>query len=425
MSLPIGQKIRQLKLPSLNKPKKSDADTAIDGVKADDSPKDVEGDSVDIGTGEPAQVETPKKAKRSRKVRKAFLQAASTVSALYSAAIAIPAGAQLGLDTLADKPNEVKKYNSARLNTLSNVAAGAGAGLLVGGPVGLVCGGVLGYLGATMDNHLSVRSGDGQDRIDKVSSKVTSATSDKGRVIDKVKAVLVGSAESAKQAFKSRKITSKISLAGRLDGMKDAVTDLKEEGFETPDIPKQFEDCSRLTKTLLKASGVACGLTGVMINAPGGMIVGMLESLKGNEKSKPTQMMTTSMLLATNLGKYLPALAVAAVLGGPVGIAAGAALSLATGSLPSIIDGRSGVNRSMTRQVDKSVKESQGDDQLTDESLKAFYLSGKGSAVGLVGGIREGWKSGYDAGVKLFDGLLATTPESVASPDDAEIKKKA
>ena len=349
-----------------------------------------------------------------RRLRKAFLQAAATGMASYHAVVSLPESIQLGLDTYAGASQDVKKIHTTKLSILSNTMAGGALGCALGGPVGLVCGSVVGFLSGTIANHLASKSGLADRQIDSVSARVSQSVGDQKNPYRKLKAIATGAFYGTQEAFKNRKTTAKIQLAGTLDGLAHVRQASGSGELSKPlAITATSQTSGPLSRLLQRATGLICGVSGVMINAPGGMIIGTLESLKETQKGQPSQLSKTTMLLATNVGKFLPAAAVGAILGGPVGIAASTAVGVVTASLDSMIDGRFGVNRRISKPVEKAVNEAHGEENY-QENLGAYYRAGKGAVVGFSVGMEQGWKTGYQGGVDIACDLLAT-PHTVAS----------
>jgi hypothetical protein len=359
--------------------------------------------------------------KLGRKLKKGFMSAASTSMAAVSALTSIPEGIQIGLDTKAGKSDETKRLNAARVSTLTSVATSSAVGALVLGPVGFVVGGVVGYLKGTIENHLQARSGVADAKIEGLTKAVEESVGESKGVWGSLKAMAKGAVEGAKHGYKDRKVTSKIQLSGTIDGIKDAVEDTK---AAKPDRFTELEEGSRhnkLTQLAMRGAGILFGTAGVMINAPGGMVIGILESLKETSSYVPSQMTKNTMLWATNVGKFLPAAAIAGLVGGPIGIAASTAVGVATASITSMIDGRLGVNNRIAQPVKSAVKEAHGEQEVK-ENLRAYYRAGKGATVGLAAGVREGWKSGYRGGVEVVRDIIAATPESIERDSQVETK---
>lgn len=410
MNLPIrpGQNPPKMLPPPV---KKSEVEQSKDKLQDDSSSAQAPlADSVD--TSGPHN-------KLGRKVRKAFLSAASTGMAALDAVTSIPEGIQIGLDTKAGKSDEAKRLNAARVSTITSIATGSAIGSAVLGPVGFAVGAVVGYLSGTIGNHLEARSGVAEAKINAVTKSVEESVGESKGLWGSVKAMFTGAVQGAKHGYKDRKVTSKIQLSGMLDGVKEAVEDSKQA---SPDQFTELEDGSRhnkLTQWAMRAAGITFGAAGVMINAPGGLIIGVLESLKETSSYIPSQMTKNTMLWATNVGKFLPAAIIGGVVGGPVGIAASTAVGVATASVTSMIDGRLGVNNKIARPVKNAVKEAHGEQELK-ENLRAYYRAGKGATVGLAAGVREGWKSGFRGGVEVVRDAIAATPESIERDKDAE-----
>jgi hypothetical protein len=420
-------------------------------VKEDAAPENIE-DSVEISSDATApQTEGSEKTrgqKLKRMIRRGFLSAASTGMAALNSVLSIPVGIQMGLDTVkeikaenaavsadtkaaentedseateeAKAAKEKKRLNAARISTLASTAASGAIGMAVMGPVGLVVGSVVGYLKGMIGNHLEVRSGIADQKMDKITSDVKQAVGDATSFSTRVKAMYQGAKSGAVQGYKTRKMTAKIQLSGMLDGVGEAIDDWKESKSEPV---KALGDDSKhnfLSQAAMTFSGGLLGGAGVLINAPGGMVIGTLESLKETSSYIPSQMEKNLMLWSTNVGKFLPA----AIVSATFGVAAGTAVGVATASVSSIIDGRMGVNRKIARPVENAVKEAHGEEEVK-ENLRAYYRAGKGSIVGLSAGIREGWKAGFQGGVEMLSDALAATPEAIEqAPKEDDGKKE-
>ena len=351
--------------------------------------------------------------KLSRMIRKSFLSAASTGMAAMNSILSIPVGIQMGLDTVKEieverksaeqdstptpetsprSADEQKRLNAARISTLASTAASGAIGMAILGPVGLVVGSVVGYLKGMIGNHLEVRSGIADQKMEKMTSDIKSTVGESTGAWAKTKAIFRGAQTGAVQGYKTRKMSSKIQLSGILDGVGEAIEDWKESKAEpVKGLSKQSEH-NALAKAAMRFSGSVFGTAGVLINAPGGAVIGTLESLKETSSYIPSQMEKNLMLWSTNVGKFLPA----AIVSATFGVAAGTAVGVATASVTSIIDGRLGVNRKIARPVEKAVKEAHGEEEVK-ENLRAYYRVGKGSVVGLSAGIREGWNAAMGA----------------------------
>ncbi len=394
---------------------------ALVAAKLPEAPPEANADTDDKVTLSDEKA-VPKK--RKRRVRKGFLKAASTGMAIYESVVSLPESIALGLDTANGASHEVKRTHSTRLSILSNTLAGAAVGSALGGPVGLVCGGVMGFLSGTMSNHLAAKSGVADQRVKNVSDKVSTSIGESKGAWGKIKGAVAGAFHGTKEAFQTRKTTATIQLAGALDGI-EHVREAKEAGEFSSHVESTTSKKaqSRFGGLLQKSVGLVCGVSGVMINAPGGLIIGMLESVKDSKNYKPDQLTKSTMLLATNVGKFLPAAAVAAVLGGPVGIATSTAVGVATASLDSIIDGRFGVNRRIAGPVERAVNEAHGEENY-QENLRAYYRAGKGAVVGLSVGVDQGWKTGRQGGIDIVSDLVDAT-DSVAATEADEKKDEA
>lgn len=411
--------------------------------KAPQAPPETNVDSVELSSAEAVKSPEPQKARKnkvSRMLRKGFLSAASTVTAAMHSVLSIPVGMQMGLDTVkqieaerlaspeAQKPEEteskrsaeeMKRLNAARISTLASTAAAGAIGMAALGPVGLVVGSVVGYLKGMVGNHLEAKSGIREQKMQKITADVKQSVGDSTGLWARAKAMLKGASSGAVAGYKTRKTTSKIQLSGMLDGIGEAVEDWKESKSKPVKELSDASDHNPLSKAAMRVSGSLFGTAGVMINAPGGMIIGTLESLKETPSYIPSQMEKNLMLWSTNVGKFLPA----AIVSATFGVAAGTAVGVATASVTSIIDGRLGVNRKIAQPVEKAVKEAHGEEEVK-ENLRAYYRAGKGAVVGLSAGVREGWNAGFQGGVEMMSDLLAATPEAIETSDKDDAEKK-
>jgi hypothetical protein len=402
---------------------------------------------VSLEAGATSESEVSKTKNLRRLVRRGFLSAASTVMAGFNGLLSIPVGIQIGLDTVradaaeaktssqADAPGgaaksdpkssqeatsdsvqepkkltgeELKRLNAARISTLSSVAATSAIGCCILGPVGGVVGAVVGYLTGTIGNHLEAKSGIGDQKMEKITADIRETVGESKGIWAKTKAFARGATSGAVHGYKSRKTTSKIQMSGILDGVGDAVKDWKKSKSEPVKELSNDSQHGTISKLAMAAAGGVFATAGVMINAPGGLVIGILESLKETTSYVPSHMTKNVMLWATNVGKFLPA----AIVSATCGVAAGTAVGVATASVTSMIDGRLGVNRKIAKPVEDAVKEAHGEDEVK-ENLRAYYRAGKGSVVGLSAGIREGWKAGFQGGVEMVGDALATTPEAI------------
>ncbi len=360
---------------------------------------------------------TDNERKSYRPVRRAFLEVASTGVGVLNAVSGLPEGVQIAKDTMAGASTDAKVTKVGRWGVLASVTTGSAVGMAIGGPVGLVCGAALGFLGGTLNQHLAERSGAVEHRVNSVSGQVQKAIGEEPGAWGRVKGLVTGAAAGVKEGFQQGKRTSKIQLAGALDGVEEVMKGAHKASDDNPVSKPELPELGRLGKILAKTTGLLCGISGVMINAPGGLVIGMLEPLKEDQNRLPDGLTKTSLLIATNVGKVVPGAMVAGALGGPVGAAAGAAVGLVTASLTSIIDGRFGVNRRIARPVEKSVEKSHSG-EISKNNLRNYYRSGKGAVVGLAAGVREGWNAGYQGGIDMVNGVLSVS-ESKASKTES------
>lgn len=405
-----------------------EAKSAKESKGSKETPKSKSKEKKSDKAGDAEASSTTEKSKSKKvphsKLRKKLVSATSTVMAALGALGAVPQGMQMGLDTKAGKSEDVKRLNAARISTLTNVATAGGVGLAILGPVGMVVGGVVGYVTGTIENHLQARTGAGDRKMAAVTEAVQESVGESKSVWGTAKALFTGGVEAAKQNFKDRKITSKLQVDGVLDGIKEAKEDIKEAMAEdkaeaATKKSKKGADHSLLARIAMRAGGAVLGAAGVMINAPGGLVIGVLESLKETQNEVPSQMTKNIMLWSTNVGKFLGPAIIGAAIGGPVGMAASTAVGVATASVTSIIDGRRGVNRRIASPVEDAVKDAHGE-QGVKENFYDYYRAGKGAVVGLAAGVREGWKAGYEGGIEMMSDAFATIPETIEKEDEPE-----
>ena len=382
------------------------APATTNAESAGEQPQDVVSLENENAKAEPAQA--PPQSKLGRKVRKGFLEVASVGVGLHGALSTGIQGIQTGIDVKMGRDPEKIALNSARISTLTSVLSGTSIGLAVMGPVGLVVGGVVGYISGTIGNHLDSRSGNGAQRQENITKAVEKSLGDSEGLWGATKAVATGAIQGAKDGFKGRRMTAKIQLAGMLDGVEESADYWREAKVDDPINMDVGKDEAGLSKLLKTAGGLVLGVAGVLINAPGGAVIGVLESLKETKSYIPSKMTQSLVLLATNVGKFIPA-TIATVVGGP---AVGTAVGLATGSVASSADGHFGVNRKILTPVENAVDKAHGE-EAHQESLRAYYRAGKGAVVGFSAGVREGWKVGFQGGVDMVNNALASTPEAI------------
>ncbi|MCA9796643.1 MAG: hypothetical protein KC910_32765 [Candidatus Eremiobacteraeota bacterium] len=359
--------------------------------------------------------------KKSRGLRKLLIKAAGWGMAGFNALCGIPEGIAVGLGVARGKSKDQIRGISATTYALSNTVVGGAAGWLVGGPVGMICGAAAGYVAGNIANHLESRSHSIDTLLDNVTDHVEKANKDvaqKNGVGRATRAVVVGAWEGMKTNFELGKTAGSILAAGAADGVDHVIEEMKADkpAEEQPEKPAKDEPMG-IGKALKMGLGVLCGATGVLINAPGGAIIGALESLKGPDEKERVQIAKPLMLFATNIGKVIPGAVVAGAIGGPVGVAVGTAVGVITASLTSIIDGKYGFNRSVVKEVDKAVSAAHGED-IPRDNLRVFYRAGKGAVVGAMAGLKEGWELGYKSGVDMAEDLASTPKEAVEQEEE-------
>lgn len=372
-------------------------------------------DSVDISApAEEPKAEAPTAEpkpgkKRVRPFKKAFLNLGGFVAATYDTICSIPESFSIAHNTLKGEDTQRIKDNAAKWYIGAHTAMGAAVGSFLG-PFGMVCGAVAGFMVGAVSNTLESRSSQLDNQIERVKAKLTPEGEPK---MGQFKGLVTGAWDGITNNFKESRVGTRILLAGVVDGFE---TRLKDTGAEPKKSLSQRVARNGIEKALEVTVGTICGLTGVLINAPGGAVLGALHNMQ-DENRVPTPLEKILMLMGTNLGKAIPGTAVAALLGGGVGLAAGTAVTILTGSLTSVIDGRYGFHRGITRKIKDSIATAHGEEEAKN-NLRAYYQSGKGLAVGLSEGIKQGWELGYEGGVEILHDILATPAEIHKAEDE-------
>ncbi len=306
----------------------------------------------------------------------------------------LPGNVAVGLAVAASKGVEVQRSRAAVSYAASSAVVGGALGSLVGGPVGMVCGAFAGYIAGNIGNHLSQRSGMLERQLEAINDGVQPGQSG-------IKAAFRALTKGMGITWQDGQQAGQLTVRGMLDG-----------AANLPPATSPQSESSTDRGIFKKTMGVVCGATGVLINAPGGAVLGALEALRETDEAKRGEIARPLMLVATNVGKVIPGAFVAALLGGPVGVAVGTAVGVVTASLTSIIDGKSGIHSGITRQVEKAVQEAhQGEPPAQD--LRVFYRAGKGAVVGAVSGTRQGWWRGYAGGVNIADDLVSVPGDAI------------
>ena len=323
--------------------------------------------------------------------KRIVLSAASNLLALGHTLCSLPGSIAVGLAARAGVNEEVQRTRSAIAYSTSSTAMGGAMGSLVGGPVGLVCGAFAGYIVGNIGNHLNNRSG----LLTRSMDAIQDASSASGNSLQcSLKAAQAG----MRTHWNEGKQAGRLLVEGMLDGA------------SVPHPP--LKAGSQPQGVLKKIIGATCGATGVLINAPGGAVAGALAALEEGDETRRSAIARPLMLVATNVGKVIPGAAVAALLGGPVGVAVGTAVGVVTASLTSIIDGKYGIHKGIAGEVERAVKVSQ-EGHPPAENLQIFYRAGKGAMVGALSGTRQGWQRGYLGGVDIAGDLVSVPRASV------------
>lgn len=350
----------------------------------------------------------PKRGKR--KLRAGTARAAGAVWGAFNACNGVAQGLVAGYMANREySPGSIRKAVAATQLSCS-VLGGAALGTLVGGPAGLVCGAAAGYVAGSLENYMEHRSQQLDQLLEHLETRIDRTTEEARGVWGTVKAMGVGAVTASKLGWRHGNVSGSSVAAGAMAGVRHLREEKCEDSGQRPQ-PKSL---------LERASGLLFGAAGVLINGPAGAVLGALESVHHSEKPEPTGLSRHLLLLATNLGKVLPGVLVGSMVPGPVGILAGTVVGVLTASITSMVDGRRGFHPGLVRAVRGAVDDSHGEEECPD-SARVFFRGGKGAVVGLVTGVREGWKTGYDAGIQLLrDGLSGpeiSVGEEISPPD--------
>ncbi len=396
-------------------------------------------DKVEIsgGSADLKPEKRPLPSRAARLTRKTIARVAGVVSGVANAVKNIPVGLTQGVEKALHPDHDValRKKNLARIATMESVALGSAVGAAVFGPVGLILGGAGGYIGSVINNFIDNKAG----LMDSLISRVDTAVDDQISKLPKkeesssirkaVNAGVMGAIEAAKEGWEKGKYIGSGSAAGLISGAKFIAKDLKENAKEVRKEIKHNKELGIknpdkhgiLGKTVRRIMGTVTGLSGVMLNVPGGMVEGSLEAVDvGFHRKEITRPL---LLFATNAGKVLPTAMVGAALGGPVGAAVGTAVGLITGSLTTLIDGKYGFNHGIIRRIDRAIGEVVEDG--ADKGYAIYHNATKGALVGAYAGLKEGWSLGYKGGSEIVDGIFETPFEAAKHEEIDEQKKVA
>jgi len=419
------------------------------GVKPRDVAKDggltEPRDKVEISKGgaEQQPAKRPYFSKVARFGRKSVADIVGTAKGLFHAAKNIPLGVAEGVDRAIhpDKDVATRKKNLAKISTINSVLAGTAIGTMAFGPVGLVLGAITGYVGATIGNFLDNRSRVTDSFIEKVDARIDKQIEELPHKGDSTKfrkalnAAFLGGIAGAKEGWRTGKMSGSGTGAGLIEGMRFIAKDIKETAKAQREEQKRLKEAGKLFfekerslpgKAFRTAMGVVCGISGILMNAPGGFVEGSLEAVEvGFHRKEITKPL---LLFATNAGKVLPPALAGAAIGGPPGAAIGTAIGLISASLTTVIDGKYGFNKGIIRRIDKAIEEVSGEGG-GGSGYAVYHKASKGAIVGAYAGIKEGWTLGYKGGTEFADGLFETPLEAAKEdeskkPDDKKNQPK-
>ncbi|MCD4783625.1 MAG: hypothetical protein K8T10_07315 [Candidatus Eremiobacteraeota bacterium] len=389
-------------------------------------------DTVEISDGKQEPVKRPLPSKMARMARKGIAKISGTACGAVTAVTNIPLGMiEAGNRVLhPEKDIATRKKGIINRSTRVNTVAGAAIGCVAFGPVGLVVGAAMGYIQSTISRYLDSKAHVTDNLIDKVDKKVDETIQnlpnkeDSSKFRKLINATVQGGIEASKEGWRSGKVIGAGSGAGLLSGgmfiardMKDSIKDIHQSAKEEmTGKPKNGESKSIMGKMFEVGMGIVCGVSGVIINVPGGAIEGALQSVeRGSERKEMTRPL---LLFSTNAGKIIPPAIVGAAIGGPVGAAAGTAVGMVSGSLTTIIDGKYGFNKQIVRQIDKAIDEVVEDTGNSSEGYSVYHNSAKGTLVGAYAGLKEGWRVGYKGGKEFARGVFDAPTEVVKKEEE-------
>lgn len=389
----------------------------------------ISGDKV-----ETSSEKRPFPSKVARLTRKSVARVAGVVSGTFSAVKNIPVGFAQGVEKALhpDHDVSVRKKNISKIATMQSVVAGSAVGALLLGPVGLVLAGAGGYIGSVTGNYLDNKAG----LMDSLISRVDSAVDNQINKLPKkeestsfrkaLNAGFTGAFEGAKEGWDKGRHIGSGTAAGFMSGAKFIAKDIKDNTREVQKEIKLKKELGIknqdkhgiLGKVVRAVMGTVAGVSGVMLNVPGGMVEGSLAAVEpGFHRKDITRPL---LLIATNAGKILPPALAGAALGGPVGAAVGTAVGLITGSLTTLIDGKFGFNRGIINKIDRAIGEAVEDG--SERGFALYHNATKGAFVGAYAGLKEGWSLGYKGGSEIVDGIFET-PFEAAKHEEVGDKK--
>ncbi len=387
-------------------------------------------DRVDVSsTPSDEEASRPKsRGKISRRARKAFATTAGIINGAVTATHNISLGMKIGYNQAVKPGKDIsqRKKELSKLSIINRTITGAVAGSVIWGPVGLVLGGMTGYVSASLKSFMDNKSGGMDNLIKAVDSRVARQMDKLPRKQESstlrkvINSVYAGGIAGMKEGWTRGKQIGQGSGAGLLSGAQFILQDIRENnspGNSNGPVLKDSSDRGIITKTLIRSVGVVSGISGILMNAPGGIVEGSLHSVEMGENRR--EITRPLLLFATNAGKIFPPALVGAAIGGPLGAAVGTAVGLVSGSLSTIIDGRYGFNRGITRKVQNAVNEVV-DEDITRKGNSIYHNSAKGSLVGAYAGIKEGWRLGYRGGVEFMDNIFEIPTEAAKHKEPQE-----
>jgi len=391
-------------------------------------------DKVEISDSKQEAPKRPLPSKMARMARKSISHVTGTINGAITALSNIPTGMiEAGNRVLhPEKDIATRKKGIINRATRTSALAGAAIGCVAFGPVGLVIGTATGYIHGTISRYLDNKAHVTDNIIDRVDKKVDETIQNLPKKEDSSKfrkllnATVRGGVEASKEGWRSGKVIGAGVGAGLISGSGFIARDIKDSAKDIQILAKSevvgkssnSETKSIFGKMFEVGMGIVCGVSGVIINVPGGAIEGALQSVeRGSERKEITRPL---LLFSTNAGKIIPPAIVGASIGGPAGAAVGTAVGLVSGSLTTIIDGRYGFNRQIVRQIDSAIDEVVDDAGNSPEGHRVYHNSAKGAIVGAYAGLKEGWTLGYRGGKEFAHGLFNTPNEVINKEEEAE-----
>lgn len=361
-----------------------------------------------------AEVSAPKKPGK-RKFKRAMAKLTGWLVGGYSAMSSVPQGIAGGILKATEASPETEAVAHSVTSTLSHVASGAAIGGLVMGVPGAVVGGMVGFLGGVVSNFVNARAGITEQlvhKVDKAAGKALTDHQDSGKIKKYWHAAKDGAKAALEHGWKSGETSGQAAGAGVIDGIKFVRDEIVEAAKEKQEASADEERKPLTSGEIFRRTfGFMGAVTGAIINLPGAMVYGAMESLASPDESKEeaehrVQSTRNLMHWATNVGKMAAPIGIGLALGGPLGVGIGVGYGLVTSSVRSIIDGRNGVDRGFARKVDRAINEVNADEDYSVGGHRVFYRASKGVAAAGHAAVTEGWRLGAESGRELGDGLL-------------------